>query len=587
MFNELQDYYNYIEANTAFQKDSSIVLSLTQLRDRIVDEEAEKKCSYEIFMDAFNIIKNTLKPKSSYQDAKGRHEYPNLQLFEDHFEYLKFRAGSVQHPKLKAKYNHILWLSNVKHIDFAKIAIDSYYEFLTTCTFVTNDVTSSRFYLELFENLFLLSQEISHKRDEVLSYLVSILGTGRIHGYQEYAIMNFIAAQGKKIQETLTAFFEYSNKVIDKNIYPKALDDYLKVQLLVAQKINKPLAPFHNRLAEFYVEKSKLHEGTFVVQGFYLDALNHYKKAGNRQKIEEVSVLMEKAKSNLNLKSVPFEFSDPLIDEYFKIAESQIDNLLKNFGPEQLYQYLILSPNIFPKSDQLGNSLTNTTLQTVSVMAFDQNRNISEKTTSLFNNYDFYLKKISMQHLSMFFQKAYMSGKLSFDTISDFIIKNTWYGEDAVHTKSNGVDIPFKWAHLILPALESFFNQTEIDSNLNKFNHQAYMLCIDSLAIKFEGLLREFSRRIGAQTIEIKENHTEERIAFEKLFENQKFIDLIPTDDIALFRYLFTNQGMNLRNNVAHCFYLPMEYGPQLMWLLISAILKLGAYGSKTCKSQP
>jgi hypothetical protein len=103
-------------------------------------------------------------------------------------------------------------------------------------------------------------------------------------------------------------------------------------------------------------------------------------------------------------------------------------------------------------------------------------------------------------------------------------------------------------------------------------------LAIDSLVIKFEGLLREFSRAIGAQTIEIKENGTEERISFEKLLENKKFKNLIPEDDIALFKFLFTSAGMNLRNNIAHCFYKTKNYSPALMFLLIAALLKLGNY---------
>jgi hypothetical protein len=90
--------------------------------------------------------------------------------------------------------------------------------------------------------------------------------------------------------------------------------------------------------------------------------------------------------------------------------------------------------------------------------------------------------------------------------------------------------------------------------------------------------LREFSRMIGAQTIEIKETGTEERINFEKLLDNEKLKLLLPKDDIAFFKFLFTSEGMNLRNNIAHCFFNTKKYTSAIMLLLIVAILRLGNY---------
>jgi len=81
---------------------------------------------------------------------------------------------------------------------------------------------------------------------------------------------------------------------------------------------------------------------------------------------------------------------------------------------------------------------------------------------------------------------------------------------------------------------------------------------------------------IGAQTIEIKDDGTEERIGFEKLLDNEKLKTLIPEDDIAFFKFLFTSKGMNLRNNVAHCFYKTKNYTSDVMLLLIVALLRLG-----------
>jgi hypothetical protein len=115
----------------------------------------------------------------------------------------------------------------------------------------------------------------------------------------------------------------------------------------------------------------------------------------------------------------------------------------------------------------------------------------------------------------------------------------------------------------------------------NKEFNSDYILCIDSLTLKFEGLLRSLSRMIGAQAIEPKLNYVEEKINFEALLSNPKMTDIIPAKDIAFFRYLFTKDGFDIRNNIAHCFYKPKHYGPSIMFLLITAIIRLGNYTIK------
>src|SRR5690606_24207041 len=138
------------------------------------------------------------------------------------------------------------------------------------------------------------------------------------------------------------------------------------------------------------------------------------------------------------------------------------------------------------------------------------------------------------------------------------------------------------WLELLSPSLQSFFVQSEIDIKKNGNNPHGYILAIDSLVLKFEGLLRAFSRMIGAQTIEIKDNSTEERISFEKLLDNVKLKAILPADDIAYFKFLFTSDGMNLRNNVAHSFFTSKNYTSGTMLLLIVALLRLGNYTFET-----
>lgn len=104
----------------------------------------------------------------------------------------------------------------------------------------------------------------------------------------------------------------------------------------------------------------------------------------------------------------------------------------------------------------------------------------------------------------------------------DYLKNNSWYGYDFIYLDTNKERQGFNWIELLSPSLQNFFAQAEIDLKTNSHNSQGYILAIDSLVLKFEGLFREFSRMIGVQTIEIKDNSTEERISFDKLLDNEK-----------------------------------------------------------------
>lgn len=579
MFESLQAYYEYLEKDSSLLMDYNISYSLIKLRDKAEEKELKSYCSYELFFTDYSINSGEIKPKISYTSGES---YPNFALFDDDFKYIKSRAENVRNPKHKAKYNHLLWESKHKHNDYAKQAIDNYFLFLKSVSIAIDDNLSHHAFENYFKNLFILCQTINYKKEEAIQFLVSLLDTKKINGYKEYSLMKFIAEEGKRIDiSTLQTFYDYSNKIIDGSMYPDFIGEYLQLQIILCQKLNVSSKPYHNKLAEFHIAQSEKQKESFIVHDFYLKALAHYQKAGNKEKIEEVTVLVEKAKKNINFKSVKVEHTDERLKSLWEAIIKMTDELTEKYESKDIYEYIMLSDKIFPKAEVLNENVRPVMLDLISVMNFDINKNVSGKQKSGINPYFIHIQNFSIQHLWMVFLKGIKNGKVSFESLIDFLKNHSWYGQDFTFTNADNEVEGFNWIELLSPSLFIFFTQSEIDIKLNKNNNQGYILPIDSLVIKFEGLLREFSRNIGAQTIEIKENGTEERISFEKLLENEKLKELIPKDDIALFKFLFTSDGMNLRNNIAHCFYQTKNYSPATMFLLIAALLKLGNFKFK------
>lgn len=582
-FQNLDEYYEYLENDTNFQYlDLNTYKYITALRDKIEDENTKKSCSYELYFADFSIEEGVHIPKFQ----SGPNAYPTLELFDDNFEYIKTRAVKVKNPKYRAKYNHLLWLSPQKHIDFAKEAIESYLLLLKNSSFSVEDNLQCFSFGKYFKNLFILSQTVNHKKDEILNYLVSLLESDKINDFTKYSLMDFIIENGKKINSAITkTFYDYSKNKIDK-LDERVLESYLKLLVVLSQKLKTSPSEYHEKLGDYHISQLEKEKNKgFIDHHYYANALEEYKKANNKTKIEETAVLLEQAKKTIDLKKVSFEIKDEKINkalnQLWDYTKKKTDYLIENGNDKDIYEYLILE-NLFPKADILKAEIKPVMLDFVSTMAFDINKNVSKNKSGGINPYSIHINNFSINHIWLVVSKGIKSGKISYESLIDYLKIDSWYGQDFTYLDSNNEIQGFNWIELLSPSLQSFFVQTEIDLKTNSHNPQGYILAIDSLVLKFEGLLREFSRMIGAQTIEIKDNGTEERIGFDKLLDNEKIKALIPEDDIAFFKFLFTSSGMNLRNNVAHCFFTTKNYTSAVMLLLIVALLRLGNYKLET-----
>lgn len=577
MFESLQEFYDFLEDDKGLIPDYNLSKNILLLRDNIDIQRDKKTCSYELYFSDIRFEKG----KISYQITNSNGEnYPSLSLFNDNFEYIISRAKSEKfvNPKYKAKYNHLVWESEYKHLSYAKTAIDNYLLFLKDVEFLVDDKMSNRAFFNIYENLFILSQTVNYKRNEVIDFFLSMIDGNKLNGYFAYSIMKLISKEGKKIEtKILNKFFYFTENALNQNKYPDFIKEYLELLISLSAKLGKSPKEFQNKLGDYYIQDSEKHKDSFIAHDYYLKALKYYQLAGNKVRIEEVTVLLEKAKQSLNLKLIKVEHTSEALQKWFKTIDDFTTHLVDNYESKDIYDYLMCS-DIFPKADVLDKEIRPVTLDLVSVINFDINSNVSGNKKSGINSYHLHIMNFSLRQFGLILSKGIKNGKINFLSLKEFLTKHTWYGSDINHTKPDGEKEIFNWLDLLLPSLFSFFQQAEIDIKTNKKSNIGYILAIDSLVLKFEGILREFSRSIGAQTIEITKNGTKERISFERLLDDKKFNKLVPSDDIAFFKYLFTSNGIDLRNNVAHCFYKPKNYSGAIMWLLISAFLKIGNY---------
>ncbi|MDN4029816.1 DUF4209 domain-containing protein [Chryseobacterium gambrini] len=578
-FTNLESYYTYLEEDENFSvHDFNTTKYLKILGDSSSEAELKKLYSYEQFFCDFSIKKGEHVPQ--YQ--MGDYKYPTLELFDDDFVYLKKRAEETINPKYKSRYNHILWLSPQKHYNYAKQAIESYMTLLENSNFAADDNLLNNSFRTYFENLFLLSQSINYKTAETIDYFTTLLAGSKISEFCKYAIIRFIVENIKKNDAVLfEKFFDYANSQLEI-AEDRLLGSFLKLLIIISQKLKKSPAIFHEKLGDWHISQlKKENEQSFVAHHFYLNALEEYRKANHKEKIEQTSVLLEQAKKTINLKRVPLEIKDEKIlealNQYWKMTVDIIKRIVTEKSSKYIYEYLIVE-DFLPKPNSEEDEPKSALSDLVTTMTFDINRNVNKNKSGMINLYHLHINNFTFPQISRVFLEGMKEGKITFESLTDYMKNFTWYGTDFTYVDNNNEKQGFDWIELLTPSLQVFFNQIETDIKTVTNHHQGYIVAIDSLVLKFEGLLREFSRAIAAQTIEFKADGTEERISFDRLLDNKKITDLIPANDIAFFKYLFTSEGMNLRNNIAHCFYKTENYSSSTMLLLIVALLRLGNY---------
>lgn len=162
--------------------------------------------------------------------------------------------------------------------------------------------------------------------------------------------------------------------------------------------------------------------------------------------------------------------------------------------------------------------------------------------------------------------------------------KYTVLGRELTRELNNGTAVSYTWLSMVDIRFESFFVQFR---RLQNGKVADWRICIDVLALKFEGIFREMLAINSATITKYKDGNTslitlEQMIRLESddiknTFENILMILILICYNI----YLSIAQCRNVRNEVAHCYYLPQMYTIEKAVLVVMGILRLAKFAPK------
>lgn len=551
----------------------------------------------------FNINKNKLSGCFLGTDEKGlQTEYPSLKTYtEKKFNYLKERLSICRSPFLKSRYGHFLWLSPAKNISFAITAVDSYLECIILIEQLDLIYPEKYFGLQLIDtlqNLFALSTSINYKVEEVKSEVKRMIKNYPLDSTSSFVMrldLTKLMLENKKFSNE---DFRGICGVIEKVVVIKSKNDIEQAITLLQQiiKIRKKLGlkydNYERKIGNLWYLKSKEDGQINIVACKFLEkAIYQYKKVKDKSRVVFLEKQYNKLKKDIQL----FQFGEEIdVSEYHRNFEI-ISSRISSQSTESIISILMLDDSLLPSYSKIEQQVENEKgkylfKELFSNSVIDANGNTvqhyddesEKKYFDILQNYNYHIQLITLPLFHHIFYACVKKQKLSAKSILQYLYDHSWLGVELELSTTGQREKAYNWLSLLAPALNEFFINIEFYLT-NSQSFPNFILCVDSLSTKIEGMVRDICEFKGIIPFEFKVDHQGRTISFQKdihkLLNEEEIINLISKDDLLLLKYvLIEKAGYNLRHKVAHSLMTFDEYNIGQMFLLVVCVLKLGKY---------
>ncbi len=601
----IEEIYTLIDENAFSLKQVWDVRDIWgNFRHQTTSRIAKRKARWEITCAIFEVKREGVFSQvySKNDTAEKLENNPELAKFDYKLtDYVKIRAAEAKNPIIKARYNHLLWRSpnNVKRNTYAVTAVENYFIAIQHYidSFSDNkykEIESS--IIELYERATMLCSEVK----EGIAHLKQITQTllfqvNDLKFWVKRKILETMLEYPKvfkadDFKDTLAVFEQKLSKTTEVSDFFLLVNYDLPVAIKIAQKTLSDVRKWYNEVGFAYLrmaEGESKDDRFWIKQNYYVKAIEAFKKASNITKVSEVEQLYSILKPQVKLSKVrhtPDEKHQRVYREFHSFIKKQSAKILQD-SPSEIYA-IIAGGFLFPKKDIVSNTSKDEKddfLNHAVQIRFDSNQNIVnhrpefDGLQDLYTSYSTYLNLSVLQYLHFILIEGIKSEHLNFENFIGFLSEKTWIGKYDLIKNEDGDIPPMNLLALITPAIVEFFMQVKASNTVEGYE-PSFVLCVDSLTLKMEGLFRAFCGINNISTSLMKAKGMQEALIHEILeFEDLK--KYFNEDDFLLFNYLFLNEGgMNLRNNVAHCFYDFKDYHQGQMLLLIAALLRVAKF---------
>lgn len=609
-FSELADLYAHLESNAAdYKYDHQIANLFQKLRDlkqKAGESDEAEMAQWEVDCFSFRIQNGELKSMYSWPDDKGHPvEYPMIsRLTGNTLDYIASRLESTKNPILTARYAHILWASPRKHAKYAKQAVDSYLELIKV--YEEKDKKDPKEHygldvLEAMETASFLAFTINYRTDDVFSEIKRLVKGFNIESSSAFVmraklITHMLEGKAKFPQDCYEGFpqvcLEFAQKFFKEGNFHNAIDMF-EAGEKVDNKVGSNTHDWNRSIAESYEGLMKQRDETDLAAiHFCQNAMDYYQKLKDEKKIAELEKKYEQLRSKQQFQQISHEIN---IAEVIKRCQGIAEKLCVE-EPGKIISILVadkgsLLPTykgIEARAEDIGKKTVLFHILPVSIK--DQYGHTAEHFTTddekkyygILTTYATEIQHGKQFLINEIFLKAIQEEKLNINTVMEFFEKHSWFGKNIAKRTLHSKVVTYNWLNMIAPSLNQYFNQ--VQAHLLKPGYAPnFVLAIDSLVLKIEGLIRDICVFSGVTTfyqIKDKQGRTIVREKdLNRLLREEPVKNLFEEDDLLFFKFVLVEKaGLNLRHKIAHCLMDYLDYNITCMHLLLLVLFRLGKY---------
>jgi len=525
-FEDIRSLNVFLEENALKYKYSHQISDLFRvLRDKLKDEKESdvERAQWEIDFFNFVLKDGEISPSFQSTDDKGEIiEYPHFNRFnESTYDYLIERYNFTNNILLKARYAHILWFSPRKNGKFAQSAIDSYLELTEIYEEKDRGFPNEhygQYALSAIKNAFFISRQANdnHRIEITKNKIISL-----IYYYNEkstsllsikFDLIELII-ENKNIfnEKDLISFKDLCNSVglslFQSGNGFRAIS-FFELGEKIDNKLKIKTHQWSKSIGEcFEMMMNQREEEPLVAIDFCQNAIEYYKKSKNNSKIEELEIQYKKLKGSLKLESFKYEIDQT---EYIKSIKIYLEEVVKSNSSDNIIGYLALNKNLLPKYTDMEvqseqQSKDHPLLDIFPQVILDHNAHTAQKITKenikeykIMQNYKTYLEVSKLPKINYLLFESVKQKKLSPQLMLNFLKKYSWIGINRSRKLPNEDIFEYNWLNLLAPSLNEYFLQ--INYYLYSNSYPNFVLAIDSLTLKIEGILRDYCDNVGIIT---------------------------------------------------------------------------------------
>ncbi len=556
---------------------------LASIKSDDLAEEDHKNLRTEIKCSTFYLKDGVLNPVKEVTD-----KMQNVKIITDisvideqEWNYIEERYNTTK-SLLKIRYAHLLWLKK-KHSEYGHTAFD-HYKLLLDKALKDYADKNFRTYIKILPTAHNLALALKDKRKEFKQFLLDLFYAPNVPLVWLNLAFSIILDSSLFSKDDYQGMTSYLLGRLDwKENHYSINNMILQNCLRLVQKENIKPFKIYELLGENeyrHAEKRLLDDSTGMIPlMFYNKAIIYFEQSQKIELLERAKQKYANQKKNLLLKPVAQTFSNELIQRHSTNMDDHVTKLL-NQPVMAPYIFLVYNSDILMTEDQLS-SPKQSLFPPFNLVVFDKNNNSNNLSNEKRITYDNFMKLLI--HLQAFtvplmerlFINGIKRGRMNCDEVISYF-NSTWFSHCLMELDSKDTRDSFSMMELVGNGIESLLLQIERSVQNEKYI-PSYQLAVDSLTPKVEGIIRVIARLAKIPVTKNTNNGTYEML-LDDLLRDERINLIIAPEDMCLIKYLLTNSGWNLRNDIAHNFSRPRHYTKTMAFLLLLVLFRLSKY---------